>query len=161
MFKKKLFYIHGITSHKDNNPSLKEICKDKKIEFYSINLPGHNDNDFNNIEFNIESYGEYVKDYLIHNKIKRRLILYGHSMGGAVATSLASKYRKKIGIKKLILEDPLNSSIEYNTKGNKISIINRKIKEIKLTRENNVSNVNSSWIDWFRKFSSRIPKDRW
>ena len=57
---------------------------------------------------------------------------------------LHQNIEKKIGIKKLILEDPLNSSIEYNTKGNKISIINRKIKEIKLTRENNVSNVNSS-----------------
>lgn len=161
MFKKKVFYIHGITSYKDNNPLLKEITEGMNMKFYSVDLPGHNDEGFSEIDLNIETFGEYVKKYMIENKIKRRIILYGHSMGGAIATYIASKYKRKLGIKKLILEDPLNSSIEHNIRGSKISIISRKIKEVRQTRADNIINVSSSWYEWFKKFSSRIPRERW
>lgn len=161
MFKKKLFYIHRITSHKDNNQLLEEVCKSNNRLFYSINLPGHSDNEFNDIDLSIEAYGEYVKDYIIKNKIKRNLILYGHSMGGAIATYIASKYKKKLKIKKLILEDPLNSAVEINVRGNNFSILNRKLKEVKKAREDNVNTISSSWIEWLKKASSRIPRDRW
>lgn len=109
--KKNLIYIHGIFDNRFSNPNLYNICKDLDINFYSLSLPGHGDEAFGDVGLNVESYTDFVRDYIIKNKINKNLIVYGHSMGGGIATCLVSKYGKELNVVKLILEDPLNSSI--------------------------------------------------
>lgn len=155
--KKNLIYIHGIFDTKYSNPSLYNLCKDLNINFYSLDLPGHGDEEFNNINLDVESYGNYVKDYIIKNNINKNLIIYGHSMGGGIATYISSTYKKELNIEQLILEDPLNSSI-YNYL--KIGLKKPRSFFSKIDKMDKYYSKNKSGYikKWFKWFDFSIPR---
>lgn len=72
------------------------------LDVYQFTLPGHKKN-LSNVEYTewIE-YSEEKLKWLI-DKGYKRIYLIGHSLGGVIATYLATKYRE---IKKLILAAP-------------------------------------------------------
>lgn len=157
--KKNLIYIHGIFDTKFSNPTLYNLCRDLDINFYSLDLPGHGDKEFENINLDIESYTDYVKEYIIENKINKNLIVYGHSMGGGIATCLTSKYKDELNINKLILEDPLNSSIySYLKIGLKKPIIffDNIDKMDKYYSKDKRGYIKK----WFKWFNATIPRNK-
>lgn len=161
MSTKNLFYIHGLSSNKDNNPILKEVCFEKNYNFYAINLPGHADQEFNDIELSIEGYGEFIKKYIIDNQINNNLVIYGHSMGGSIAAYLASQYKTQLDIRHIILEDPLNISSERNIKNFDLDGITRRLDEIKTFNDSNKQfGTNTHLLSWFKKLKSRIPSHK-
>ncbi len=157
---KKIFYIHGLMANKDSNESIIRFCSENNIELFTINLPGHGDKDFNGINPSIESFGEHIKEYILENKI-HNFIICGHSLGGAIAVYLASKYAKQLGIQKLILEDPLNSAIkikelEFNKDlFNKFRNLNEIIHDSKSNKKQN------HFYDWITNINKNIPHNRW
>lgn len=151
-----LIFIHGFTSNKDSNNSLKQFCIDNDINFYAINLPGHGDNDFNNIDLNIESFGEYIKKYIDDLNLSN-FILYGHSLGGAIAVYLTSQYQNRFKIKQLILEDPLNPGIEFSKDDLKFESIISIIEKIKNNKSNHPKN---GIYELMLKIDQRVPKNK-
>ena len=157
--KKNLIFIHGIFDTKFSNPTLYNLCKDLDINYYSIDLPGQGDKSFDNINLDIESYTKYIKDYIQENKIDNNLIVYGHSMGGGIATCLTSLFGNELNITKLILEDPLNSSIySYLKEGLKkpISFFNNIDKMDKYYSRDKIGYIKK----WFKWFNSTTPIKR-
>lgn len=118
MKKVNIIFIHGLLANKDSNMTLKKYCEKNKFNYYSLDLPGHGKESFNNIDLNLNAYIDFVFDFIKSNNIKKP-ILVGHSFGGAIVVGLISKMNKKDKYL-AILEDPINQSILKNTEGPKI-----------------------------------------
>ncbi len=155
-----LLYIHGITVNKDSNKPLKEICEELNINFYALDLPGHGKTNFNDIELTVEAYGEYVKAWVIENKINDHLIIFGHSFGGGITSYLAAKYQKELNIKFIILEDPLNGSVHDYVLKSKAKIINtcKNLNTMKATED---SKEGHYILDFIHRINTTIPITKW
>ncbi len=158
---KNLFFIHGITSTKESNQPLKELCSKKGINFEAIDLPGHGQEPFKKgMELTIKSFGEFAKDYIIKNNLNHDLILFGHSMGGAICAYLAANYQRELDIQKVILEDPLNGAV-YHRKHNTIhhpidALVNT--RKNKSTEQKLLNNINrESKLDIVGGVLKRVP----
>lgn len=109
---KNILYIHGYASNKNSNKSLIQFCKENNYNLWTIDLPGHGEAQFGNIKLTIKSFSEFVINFININKIDKPIII-GHSMGGAIAASVASILNKN-RVDKLILISPINLSIKNN-----------------------------------------------
>lgn len=106
MFRKKtaILFIHGFVGGNydfDNFPN--ELQIHKNFDIFTYTLPAHEKTTVKNVK-----YEEWIEEsinqinFLLNNKYKNIYII-GHSMGGVIATHLASIYPQ---IKKLVLVAP-------------------------------------------------------
>lgn len=98
---KTILFIHGFSAREEDNIYFLEYLKRKKVDVNTFILPGHLENKVEKISYDkwLEASEEELKKLM---EQKKSVILIGHSMGGAIATILASKYK----VKKLVLIAP-------------------------------------------------------
>ncbi len=119
--RKAVLVIHGFCGGLWENEYLVNYLQQyKKLDVYAYTLPGHQKDFLTNI-----NYQEWIESTEFHlmelTKRYKKIILIGHSMGGVIASFLATKYK----IHKLILLAP---AFEYlNFQMNKEDLKNLKI----------------------------------
>lgn len=101
---KAILFIHGFVGGNydyENLPNELELYKN--FDVFTFTLPGHEKTIVSNVK-----YTDWIKEsekqiqFLINNNYKE-IYLIGHSMGGIIATYLASTYHE---VKKLVLVSP-------------------------------------------------------
>lgn len=102
--KKAILMIHGfVGGNYDFNNFQNELQIQRKFDVFTFTLPGHEKTIVKDVK-----YTDWIKEadnqinFLINNNYKH-IYLIGHSMGGVIATHLASKYPQ---VKKLVLVAP-------------------------------------------------------
>ena len=103
IFKKAILIIHGFAGGTYDEEELANYLElNKGFDVFQFTLPGHEKN-LSKIDRNewLKRSEEQV-EWLIKNGYNK-IYLIGHSMGGVIATYLASKYKE---IKKLVLAAP-------------------------------------------------------
>ena len=80
-----------------------ELESYRNFDVYTFTLPGHEKHIVKNVKYTdwIKSADDQMQFLLNHNY--KRIYVIGHSMGGVIATYLASKYKE---VKKLVLVAP-------------------------------------------------------
>lgn len=104
MFKKAILIIHGFAGGTyDEEPLANFLELNYSFDVFTFTLPGHEYVANMNAKYSEWiSYSEKQVEYLINNGYNS-IYLIGHSMGGVIATYLATKYSQ---IKKLVLVAP-------------------------------------------------------
>ena len=126
--RKAILIIHGfVGTTKDEEALFYHLNHLRKYDVYNFVLKGH-DRFTNNI-----SYQDWLDDAEEHlNKLikygYKKIIVIGHSMGGVLASYLASKYKKRV--KKLVLLAPAFDYLAYG-KGNLFENVKTSVKIIK------------------------------
>ena len=115
LFRKAVVIIHGFTGNLYDNEYLMNYLEyDRMFDVYAKTLPGHNKDRFS--DASVDDWKKSVDDE-ISKLIKNGYhIIYvvGHSMGGILASYVASKYSE---VKKIVL---VNAAFDYlNFKQNK------------------------------------------
>ncbi len=106
--KKAILIIHGLAGSPLEHSKMTKYLKNK-FDVYTYYLPGHKKG-FLNHPTKEEWINESERQInLLYENGYEEIYLIGHSMGGVIASYLASKYDK---VKKLVLEAP---AFEYNT----------------------------------------------
>ena len=99
-----VLFIHGfVGGNYDYANFPNELEVRKKFDVFTFTLPGHDKIIVKNVKFEewMSSAEEQINFLLAHNY--PTIYVIGHSMGGVIATHLASKYKE---IKKLVLVAP-------------------------------------------------------
>ena len=102
MFRTAVLVIHGFCGGLwENEYLVNKLQQHRNLDVFAYTLPGHEKDFLGKIDYNewIVDTEEHLKELLSKYN---RVILIGHSMGGVIASFLATKYR----IKKLILISP-------------------------------------------------------
>ncbi len=114
-----ILFIHGF-------PMSKKIWKSqivaltKSFNCYAIDLPGYGDNDAkNDFEHSINSYADYVDDFMSENGIDRANIV-GMSMGGSIALNLTRRYPNRTQSLTIIHTSAIPDTEEDKLNRNKI-----------------------------------------
>ena len=130
MLRKAILVIHGFGGGVyDEEYLTNRLELIKNYDVYTFTLPGHDGIKANMTEEKwIEKTEEMIK-FLINNKYKTIYVI-GHSMGGVLATRLASKYKE---IKKLVLLAAAFRYLEF--KEEKLDIIKSITKLPTLAKE--------------------------
>lgn len=103
MFKKAVLIIHGFAGGTYEEEQLANYLElNREFDVFQYTLPGHEKNLSKIERQEWISASEDKIEWLIRNGYNR-IYLIGHSMGGVIATYLASKYKE---IKKLVLAAP-------------------------------------------------------
>ena len=125
LFRKAIVIIHGFTgSLYDNEYLMNYLELDNNFDVYAETLPGHNHDRFSDA-----SVIDWKKS--VDNEIQKliqegyhTIYLVGHSMGGILASYLASKYSE---IKKVVF---VNAAFDYlNFKQNKEDLKDKDLKK--------------------------------
>lgn len=119
-FRKAIVLIHGFAGGPWDHQNLSnELQLFIDFDVYNIILPGHDKSIITNVKRNdwISSV-ECLCDKLIDSGYKTIYVM-GHSMGGVIATYIATKYKQ---VKKLILVAPAFKYLKF--KDNKLDVIN-------------------------------------
>ena len=111
LFKKAILLVHGFAGGVYDNEYLDHRLElISNFDVYTFTLPGHDGDTSKKITGN-----DWIKkaesevEFLINNGYKKIYVI-GHSMGGIIATHLASKYKE---IKKLVLVAPAFRYISF------------------------------------------------
>ncbi len=109
-----LLHIHGFAGCKEENYPLMDYCKENNITFIGIDFPGQGEVPINygKDKSTMNHFADLAVKYIKSLNIDK-LIVSGHSMGGAIATIIASKLTEE-HVTQLILEDPVNLSLLDN-----------------------------------------------
>ena len=115
LFRKAIVIIHGFTGNLYDNEYLMNYLEcDSSFDVFAKTLPGHNKDRFS--DATVDDWKNSVDEeirMLIANGYKR-IYLVGHSMGGILASYIASRYTE---IKKIVF---INGAFDYlNLKQNK------------------------------------------
>ena len=118
LFRKAVLIVHGFAGGTYDEEDLANFLElNRSLDIYQFTLPGHKKN-LSKVRFEewIKS-SEDMLNWLIDNGY-HKIYLIGHSMGGVIATYLASKYKE---VKKLVLAAP---AFHYlNNEGNSIGVM--------------------------------------
>lgn len=109
MFKKAILIIHGFAGGTYDEEDLANYLElNRNFDVFQFTLPGHDKNlsRVNHKEW--ISSSENKIEWLINNGYKK-IYLIGHSMGGVIATYLATKYKE---VRKLVLAAPAFQYLE-------------------------------------------------
>lgn len=123
LFRKAILVIHGFAGGTYDEEELANYLElNRTFDVYQFTLPGHDKNlSKTNYRSWIESSEKKI-EWLIDNGYKTIYVI-GHSMGGVIATYIASKYNE---VKKLVLAAP---SFQY------LSVVNEKVNVKKSLKE--------------------------
>ena len=103
LFKKAILIIHGFAGGTYDQEELANYLElNRGFDVYQFTLPGHEKNLSKVEKVEWISSAEDQIEWLIKNGYNK-IYLIGHSMGGVIATYLASKYKE---VKKLVLAAP-------------------------------------------------------
>lgn len=141
--KKAILFIHGFVGGTyDYNNFPNELQINKNFDVFSFTLPGHDKLIVKNVKYTqwLEESEKQIL-FLIENKYKCIYVI-GHSMGGVIATYLASKYKE---VKKLVLVAPAFRYFYF--KDGKINI-------------KNISQTIKNMPELFRKMGTEIVIER-
>ncbi|MBS7020292.1 MAG: alpha/beta fold hydrolase [Firmicutes bacterium] len=114
--KKAILFIHGFSaSYYENEYFLNSLQKHHELDVYTFTLPGHERPLMRKVKYE-EWIERSEKEFLNLTKHYHQIYLVGHSMGGVIASYLASKYPDFA--KRLILIAPAfeYGSFEQNKK---------------------------------------------
>ena len=118
IFRKAVLIVHGFAGGTYDEEDLANFLElNRNLDVYQFTLPGHKKN-LSKVKFEewIKS-SENMLNWLIDNGY-HKIYLIGHSMGGVIATYLASKYKE---VKKIVLAAP---AFHYlNNEGNHTGVI--------------------------------------
>lgn len=117
MFRKKaILFIHGFSArYYENEYFLNSLQKHHELDVYTFTLPGHETAIMRKVKY--QSWIERSEEEFLNlTKHYSQIYVVGHSMGGVIASYLASKYPNQV--KKLILIAPAfeYGSFEQNKK---------------------------------------------
>ena len=121
-FRKAVLIIHGFTGNLYDNEYLMNYLEyEPRLDVYAKTLPGHAQERFQDCRY--REWVNFVEDeieHLIQNGY-RKIYVIGHSMGGVLASIVATKYKQ---VKKLVL---VNAAFDYfNFKQNKLDLLKNK-----------------------------------
>lgn len=137
LFRKAILLIHGFAGgNYDYNSLANDLQLNMDYDVYTFTLPGHDKTIINHVKENdwIKSSEKQI-EILIERGYKNIYVI-GHSMGGVIASHLASKYPE---VKKLILASP---AFRYFTfKNDKLDIIKSVKQTPSLFKDYNVEDV--------------------
>lgn len=115
LFRKAVVIIHGFTGNLYDNEYLMNYLEyDRMFDVYAKTLPGHNKDRFS--DASVEDWKKSVDSEIskLIQKGYHTIYVVGHSMGGILASYVASKYSE---VKKIVL---VNAAFDYlNFKQNK------------------------------------------
>ena len=110
LFRKAVLFIHGFSaSYYENEYFINTLQRYPELDVYTFTLPGHEPPIMRKVKYESwiakseEELKKLLDDY-------HTIYLVGHSMGGVIASYLASKYKSRI--KKLVLIAP---AFEYGS----------------------------------------------
>ena len=118
LFKKAILIIHGFTGNLyDNEYLMNHLEYNYWFDVYAETLPGHNHDRFSDASVSDWKNAVDKEMEILINNGYHTIYVIGHSMGGILASYLASKYKE---IKKVVL---INAAFDYlNFKQNKEDI---------------------------------------
>lgn len=130
--KGNIVFVHGYNSCYNVHTSFFNGLYKLGYNIYSFNLPNHGDNIEYKEQLSFFDYCKFVIDFIKKNKLDKKLILIGHSMGGGIVSIIQNDFNLK-QLKKVILLDPLNPSIGWTSKISKVisMIFSGKIMQMK------------------------------
>ena len=155
MFKTAVLIIHGFMGEVSEIEYLSNYIKlNSNIDTYTFTLPGHEKHTLRDVKYN-----EWIKrseEMLNQLKMKyNRIYIVGHSMGGVIASILASKNKE---VKKLVLVAPAYIYLDFNENFDNIkSIIKNPIKNKDRYSETTHKVMNTS-ISSMLEFKKLIEK---
>ena len=118
LFRRAILIIHGFAGGTYDEEDLANYLElDPFYDVFQFTLPGHRKN-LSKVKY--EEWINYSEDklkWLIENNYKN-IYLIGHSMGGVIATYLATKYKE---VKKLVLAAPAFQYLKVENEKLKIS----------------------------------------
>ena len=124
LFKKAILIVHGFAGGTYDEEGLANYLElNRGFDVYQYTLPGHNKNLSKVKSEEWINSSEEMINWLI-SKGYNKIYLVGHSMGGVIATYLASKYKQ---VKKLVLAAP---AFHYLSVKNKNLNIAQSLKDI-------------------------------
>lgn len=129
LFRKAVLIIHGFAGGTYDEEKLANFLeRHAKLDVYSFTLPGHKKRTFKTVK-----YQEWIKESedMLNRLINygyKDIYLIGHSMGGVIATYLASKYKR---VKKLVLAAPAFNYLVANDESNAIEKMKKGMDAIK------------------------------
>ena len=118
LFRKAILIIHGFAGGTYDEEDLANFLElDPFYDVFQFTLPGHKKN-LSKVKYEEWiNYSEEKLRWLIDNNYKS-VYLIGHSMGGVIATYLATKYKE---VKKLVLAAPAFQYLKVENEKLKIS----------------------------------------
>lgn len=124
LLRKAVLIVHGFAGGTYDEENLANYLElNKKFDVYQFTLPGHDKNLSKAKSEDWIRKSESMVEWLI-DKGYKNIYVIGHSMGGVIATHLASKYKE---IKKLVLAAP---AFHYlSVEGNDLNLVDS-IKDI-------------------------------
>ena len=140
--KKTIFFIHGFNSSTD---FIKNIIPYKKsFNVIALNLPGSKYCPTKKF-IKMSLYNEIVDEFISKNIKTKKLIVLGHSLGGAIASFL-HKHKK---VKEIFFMGPLNPSMVNDSKY-------KLLKKIIFSENKRLESLKNSSV--FKVLSNRLDK---
>lgn len=99
--KNSILLLHGWGSSHKSWEEVRKILGDKGIDVIIPDMPGFGDNPPPDKPWHGEDYENWVLNYIEENKLKKPIILIGHSFGGGLAMKISIKHPELV--KKLVL----------------------------------------------------------
>ncbi len=104
--KASIIYLHGFKINPPAYLKLAELFQNLDYNFDVLWFPGYNNAEaLSNDRTTLEQYASLVNDYINQQKLEN-VIIFGHSMGGAIA-ALVNNFNNKHVIKTILI-DPFN-----------------------------------------------------
>lgn len=103
-----IIFVHGLAEHKGRYEHFIQKMSELNISVFAIDIRGHGESGGKRSD--IKDFKQYLSDldvfikFIKHEHPELKLALFGHSMGGLIATSYASTYNS---VCCLILSNPL------------------------------------------------------
>ncbi|WP_033159780.1 alpha/beta fold hydrolase [Mycoplasmoides alvi] len=104
-----IIFCHGYAANCYYHNSFSDQISDN--DYYSIVFPGHGELSYNPQKLKVSYYAKYLANWIKKMNFSK-IILIGHSMGGAIAVCATNMLSKDI-VDKLILVSPMNSTSVY------------------------------------------------
>tara|TARA_R110002096_G_scaffold309403_4_gene504055 strand:- start:86936 stop:87679 length:744 start_codon:yes stop_codon:yes gene_type:complete len=86
--------IHGAWGAAWEFDEVKELLSKDGSTVHALDLPGHGENKKEIVEVTMDAYVQHIEDFI--NKIDGKVILVGHSLGGAIISQVAEGNFEKI-----------------------------------------------------------------
>jgi len=168
-----LVVVHGLAEHNERYMKLCGFMFDHNIQTYAISLLGHGKYDSNlgvwpknGFELCVENLNVLI-EYIIKKHKKKKIVLFGHSMGSFISLSYIEKHGEKVDFcmlsgsndkqpKLLTVAGTLISSLICTISGrNKPSKL---LNSMSFGSFNSHFKPNKSEFDWLSKDESEVQK---